>query len=597
MTLPLPLLPTGEPNFKNLRLDNAVYVDKTMYFPLLKQTSKFVFCARPRRFGKSLTVTALEAYYSGRNELFRGLTAENHMCSSDFVPRPVVRLDMSDVAGSDSKNNLQKTILDVLDEIAKHHNVQLRGVDSARAFLFLMKDVHRTTGKHIVVLIDEYDAPVINIVQREKSQNQIRLLNDTREIIRNFYSMIKSAAEHIDFVFITGVTKFSRMGIFSTLNNLIDISLEPDFGAFMGYTHDELKIYFKPFIDESSKILKLDENMVLNQIRDYYDGFSFDGVTRLYNPFSVLSFFSSKTKLFLNYWMKSGSNTLIRKFLKDQALTADQFQDMLVDVNFISDPGEIDSTPPEGFLYQSGYLTLRAKTDTTFTLDYPNLEVRKSFSTLFLQNLTPESSWSDIDSAGSELKQCLEAIDVPGMVDVFMRLFADISYQDHSQADRKPTNSVLENIIRKIGLFLTWGKQLKLSESLAELFRRKMGESFYRSVLHSALCIAGAKVTPERHVGLGRIDLLVVYGAVIYVIEIKMSEDAQGGEISAQVGMNQIVEKRYGRAFKNPVLISLAIGREERNVVACRFEINGEKSIIEIDNQGKPITVREVTQD
>jgi hypothetical protein len=585
--LELPLLPTGQPNFENLRLKNALYVDKTMYFPMLNKVSDFIFCARPRRFGKSLTVTALEAFYSGRNELFRGLAAEDYMCSSDFIPRPVVRLDMSDVAGSDSKENLQKTILDVLGEIAKHHNVQLRGVDSARAFLFLIKDVHRATGKKIIVLIDEYDAPVINIAQKEKSLNQKHLLDDTRDIMRNFYSMIKSAAEHIDFVFITGVTKFSRMSVFSTLNNLIDISLEPDFGAFMGYTHDELEIYFKPFIYESSKTLNLDENVLLNQIREYYDGFSFDGVTRLYNPFSVLSFFSSRTKMFLNYWMKSGSNTLIRKFLKDQALTADQFQGMVVDANFVSDPGEIDSTPPEGFLYQSGYLTLRAKTDSSFFLDYPNLEVRKSFSTLFLQNLAPESSWSGIDVVGTELKQCLEDLDVPGMLAVFIRLFADITYIDHSKADLNPKSGVLANIIRKVGLLLPWSKQRKLTESLAELFSKKMGESFYRSVLHSALCMSGATVTPERHVGLGRIDLLVDCGVHIYVIEVKMTKNTEDGETGALAGMSQIHERRYGLAFRDPVLVSLVIGRKERNIVACRYEINGSGSTIEIDDSGK----------
>jgi hypothetical protein len=593
----LPPLLTCQPNFENLRLKNAVYVDKTMYFPMLNKVNDFVFCARPRRFGKSLTVTALDAFYSGNREVFRGLAAEREMNSPEFIARPVIRMDMSDVAGSRNIGILEQKILGRLGVNARRHEVPLRGADSADAFLFLIEDVKNVKGKNIVILIDEYDAPVISVLQKPKSSFQRNLLSESREIMRNFYSKIKSAAEHIDFVFITGVTKFSRMAVFSSLNNLIDISLEPNFGAFMGYTQQELEKNFKPFIAEASNTLKISEKEVLEQIKTYYDGFSFDGETRLYNPFSVLSFFASARKGFLSYWMKSGSNTLIRNFLKDQAITADQFQGMVVDADFASDPGEIDSTPPEGFLYQSGYLTLRIRTDDSFTLDYPNLEVRKAFSSLFLQNLAPESSWSGIDAAGSELKQCLEAVDVPGMVDVFIRLFADISYEDHSKADRKPATGVLARIIRKVGLFLPWGKERKLSESLAELFRRKMGEGFYLSVLHSALSMAGAKVTPERHVGLGRIALLVDFGAVIYVIEVKMTDDTQGGEISALAGMSQIRERRYGRAFKNPVLVSLAIGREERNIVACRFEVDGKESSVEIHDPGNPAEVQGDSQD
>ncbi|MDR1040223.1 MAG: ATP-binding protein [Deltaproteobacteria bacterium] len=584
MTQQLPLLPTGEPNFENLRLENAVYVDKTMYFPLLKKTSKFIFCARPRRFGKSLTVTALDAFYSGHSNLFHGLAAENQINSPEFVPRPVIRVDMSDVGGSRNIGILEQKLMGRLGVNAERHEVTLRGADSADAFLFLIEDIKKANGRNIVVLIDEYDSPIISILQSDKYPIQRNFLAESREIMRNFYSKIKSAAEHIDFAFITGVTKFSRMGVFSSLNNLIDISLEPNFNAFMGYTHKELEENFKPFITEASETLKINENDLLVKLRDYYDGFSFDGQTRLYNPFSVLSFFASARKRFLNYWMKSGSNTFIRKFLKDQTLTADQFQGLVVDANFVSDPGEIDSTRPEGFLYQSGYLTLREQTDTSFTLDYPNFEVRTAFSALFLQNLAHESTWSDIDVAANELKQCLDDINVPGIVEIFMRLFADISYEDHSKAYRKPNISVLANIIRKIGLFLPWGKERKLSESLADLFRRRMGEGFYRSVLHSALNMAGAKVTPERHVGLGRIDLLVDCGTVIYVIELKMSEGAQDGEITALTGMKQILEKRYGRAFKNPVLVSLAIGRDERNIVACRFDIDGVESTVEISD-------------
>ncbi|MDR1041626.1 MAG: ATP-binding protein [Deltaproteobacteria bacterium] len=587
----LPELPLGWQGFEKLRLDKAVYIDKTRYLPMVRGAGRFVFCARPRRFGKSLTVSALDAFYSGRTELFRGLAVEKDMDSPGFVTRPVIRLDMKCVAGSRSIEILEKNFFECLGNIAKRHKVSLRGADSARAFLYLMKDVHETTGKTVVVLIDEYDAPVISIIQKEESA--IRdLLGVTRDVMSEFYSQIKSADEDIESVFITGVTKFSRMGVFSSLNNLIDVSIEPEFGTFMGYTQEELETNFMPFIAEGAHKLKMSEEILLTKIRDYYDGFSFDGESRLYNPFSVLLFF--KTYKFLNYWMVSGSNSLIRKFLKDKAITVDQFQGMTVGEDFASDPGEIDATPPEGFMYQSGYLTLRTASDNAYSLDYPNREVRSAISKLFLENLALASSWAGISTAGRELNLCLATADVPGMVDVLVRLFAGICYDDHLLANRDPKRGFLTDIIRKAGLILSFGKRRKLTESLAELLRKTMGEGFYRSVLHASLCMAGAKVIPETHVGLGRIDLLAECGIFTYVIELKMAKDANGGAKSAMVGISQIHERGYARAFKDPILVSVAIGRKERNIVACRFERDGQGKDVEIKDPGRPSVVSEI---
>ncbi|MDR1039382.1 MAG: AAA family ATPase [Deltaproteobacteria bacterium] len=245
-------LPTGQPDFGNLRGNNAVYVDKTAYFPMLKSVSDLVFCTRPRRFGKSLTVSALDAFCSGRNELFQGLAAERFMKSQAFVARPVIHLDMSEVAGSRSIGILEQNVFDILGEIAKRHNIPLRVADPAGAFLFLTKDIRRESDKKIVVLIDEYDAPVINIVQTEGSAEKKRLLDGTRETLSIFYSQIKAAAEHIELVFITGVTKLSRIGVFSMLNGLVDISIMPEFGEFMGNTQKELTDYFAPHIKETA---------------------------------------------------------------------------------------------------------------------------------------------------------------------------------------------------------------------------------------------------------------------------------------------------------------------------------------------------------
>ncbi|MDR1039933.1 MAG: ATP-binding protein [Deltaproteobacteria bacterium] len=599
----LPSLPVGESDFQNLRQEQQLYVDKTAYLPMLRKAGKFVFCSRPRRFGKSLTVSALDAFHSGRTELFQGLAAREHMESPLFVPRPVIRLDMSGPADSDSKALLEEEIMDLLGKNAKRHGVSVRGSSSAKAFSSLIEDVHEATGQTVVLLIDEYDAPIIKLIEREPLVYDEHLLAVTRKAIRAFYSKIKFAAAHIDFAFITGVTKFSGMGLFSLLNNLTDISLRRKFGSFMGYTQEEVESYFRPFLKIISNELGKGENEVLAEIREYYDGFSFDGTTRLYNPFSLLSFLGDMLDFpeteFTNYWMKSGSNTLVRKFLKDEALTAEQFQGMVVNRQFASDPGEIDKTSPAGFLYQAGYLTLRATSDNQYTLDYPNSEVRSAFSTLFLENIVPSSFWNSISGLGLELRRHLSKGDVPGIVGDMYRLFVGIIYTDHLDATRKPRGGNKgEGVQASAGTEVAVDedkdkdkdkdKERKQVAALVEKLLEQRGESFYRSVLHAALWTAGAKVTAEKRENLGRLDLEVDCGALTYVIELKIVKNARGGSAAAKAGMAQMLGKGYGLSSLRPIRVSLAIGKAERNIVACRFKGDGEETVVKIRGSEKP---------
>ncbi|MDR1081557.1 MAG: AAA family ATPase [Deltaproteobacteria bacterium] len=581
MNQSLPTLPIGNSLFNELRRENAVYVDKSMYLPELRKNGKFIFCARPRRFGKSLTVSALDAFYSGRQDLFRGLAAEKTMCSPDFVARPVIRLDMSHVAGSESKEILIKRLMRRLGENAVRHNVSLRGADYPDTFSCLLQDVHVTSGQEAVLLIDEYDAPVIRLIEKDKRLYDSKLLAVTRDVMQDFYTQIKAAAEHIELAFITGITKFSRMGVFSQLNGLNDISLLPQFGAFMGHTHEELKTCFAPFITDTASKLKMSEEKLLDKIRDYYDGFSFDGTEKLYNPFSVLSFFNAAE--FRYFWMGSGSNTLIRTFLRDKALTVDQFQGMEVNSEFASNPGEIDVTPPEGFLYQSGYLTLRRlEGEKEFILVYPNREVREAISRLFIQNVN--SGWGGTYEAGRKLSGCLASGDVPGIISVLRQLLASVCYYDHLDANRLPLVKILKKIIRKVtGADFIDDSDQKLSAALVEKLGRLKGENSYRSLVQACLWMAGAKTTPEKPESLGRLDLEAVCGRLTYVIELKMTEDAGGAAAAVRAGMDQIHARDYGRATENPILVSLAVGRAERNIVGCLFERDGQETAVEVE--------------
>jgi hypothetical protein len=403
--------------------------------------------------------------------------------------------------------------------------------------------------------------------------------------MRLFYSQIKSADKHIWFVFITGVTKFSRMGIFSPLNNLVDISIRPKFGAFMGYTQKELNRNFAPYLRRTARRLGMGKTELSAKIRDYYDGFSFDGLKRLYNPFSILYFLT--TKNFDNFWMMSGSNTLIRRFLSDKRITADQYQGKEVDRSFVMEPGEIDITPPEGFLYQAGYLTLRYKDPTRYVLELPNLEVRASLSALFLESRTPSSAWTDVVLAGRDLQRHLEAADVPGMVGVFSRLLSGIFYGDHADANRG-----FPDAVSRMGSCSRTSVRRSLRRP-----RRKPGKSPNRwdgssprrkARASTAPCCTPPygwprrKVTPEKGEGLGRLDLEAVYGDRTYVIELKMSTDAQGAGAAARDGLRQIRATGDGLASENPILVSLAISKEDRNIAACLYEIDGREAEVEI---------------
>ncbi|MDR1313227.1 MAG: ATP-binding protein [Deltaproteobacteria bacterium] len=577
MAQDLPVLPVGWTDFEELRQKNAVYVDKTMYFPKVIEKGKFVFCARPRRFGKSLTLSAFDAFCSGRADLFRGLAVEKDMLSPDFIPRPVIRLNMLDVENSGNKEILAEKILDCLGRNADRHNILLRGADYSNAFSCLIYDIRKESGKKVVLLIDEYDAPVINLSAKEKSAYDAKLLADTRDAIGSFYTAIKARADDIEFAFITGIIKFSGMGVFSKLNNLVDISLDSEFAAFMGYTKQELKSNFSYFIGNTARKLRLSEKRLLKQIRDYYDGFSFDGKKKLYNPFSILSFFNLSK--FRKYWMLSGSDGLIKKFLRDAALTVDQFEGMVVYDDFASNPGDIQITSPQGFLYQAGYLTLRYRSGDSFCLEYPNLEVRQAISSLFLSNLI--LSWDKGGESGEKLGKLLAARDVPGMVELFWCLYSEICYDDHAEADREPKPESFERDVSDAFDFdLSVDELQRRAWDLAGKIKRKIGEGFYRSVLHAALWAAGAKVTPEKHEFLGRPDLEVVCGDLTYVIELKMADDARSGSEAAWAGMSQIRKQKYGRASGTPVRVSIAIGRNERNIVACLFAIDGREMCV-----------------
>jgi hypothetical protein len=412
--------------------------------------------------------------------------------------------------------------------------------------------VAKKTAKKVVLLIDEYDAPVIDLLQEIDMDRDKEILKKTRNVMRKFYSQIKPADASLHFVFITGVTKFSRMGVFSTLNNIKDISLDSSFGALMGLTQEELEQNLAPFFSGAAKTLKMTEKELLEKVKQYYDGFSFDGETMLYNPFSTLNFFGDKK--FANYWMESGSNSLIRNYLRDRELTVEQFSGLEVDSNFAREPGEIDNTPAEGFLYQAGYLSLRKTEGDAYLLDYPNFEVRSSMYRLFM-DLMLSNSDEGIMRLGIDLKRHLDTGDLPMVVDNFRRMYRGIHNKDHSKASSK----------------------INSADGFAEFIRQTQGEYFYNATLASYLIGCGIFVKPEGPGSIGFSDLEVIYKNKVYVLELKVAGPLKDAAAVAERGLKQIQEKGYGRQYaSNPVCISLSVSTEIRNIAACACETGGK---------------------
>ena len=306
-------LPIGVQDFVRLRQDNLLYVDKTARLLDLIQNGQRYFLSRPRRFGKSLTLSTLDAMFSGRAELFKGLAAEEWVSRQAKNPSPVLRFDMSSLGSYSNSEELNSSIIRRLEDVIEDNGLQLRTERTSNEMLHqIIRALYKKRGR-LVVLVDEYDKPILDNI------NDLNQANEMREVLRSFYTTLKSCDEYLRFILLTGISKFSKAGVFSALNNLADISMLKKYGDIVGYTQEELDKNFIEYLDTSSKSMNLTRNELREKIKHYYDGFCFDGKNRLYNPFSLLNFFIDDK--FGNYWYKSGSPTFIVKYMKERAIS------------------------------------------------------------------------------------------------------------------------------------------------------------------------------------------------------------------------------------------------------------------------------------
>ncbi|GHV33979.1 ATPase AAA [Synergistales bacterium] len=526
-------LPIGIQTFDDIRNDGYLYVDKTKYLIDLIDRGKVYFLSRPRRFGKSLTVSTFDALFSGKKELFKGLAAEEFFERPDYRTYPVVRLDMSNVTMNMGIGSLISSMMDRMKGNAEGLGVKISEVSPGEAFFSLLQQTSEKYNTRVVVLVDEYDSPILtNIDSPDK-------IEEAREILRDIYKRIKTGEQYIHFVFITGISKFSKVGVFSSLNNLRDISMSDDYASMLGYTEEELLVVFGDHIEDIARRMEIPKEELLSQIRAYYDGFSFNGETMLYNPFSTLCFLSDRK--FSNYWFESGTPAFIARYMKDKKLTVEQFRGYEVPYDFASCPGDIETATASSFLYQSGYLSLRPGGLDDFSLDYPNHEVLTAMSSLLIGNIF--GSHEAFSSARISFRESIVNGDAEGVQGEFNKLLSKIPYDDYAKT--------AEYAVRRGGDAREW---------------------IYRSTILSYIYGVGLDVEAEVHGSKGRADMVVKFRGHIWVMEFKMTKHFASAAECAGAALAQIKEKGYADSFDEAVLLGLAIDDDLRKITEIRAD-------------------------
>jgi Predicted AAA-ATPase/PD-(D/E)XK nuclease superfamily len=481
----LPNLPIGQQYFASIRKDNGVYVDKTEYiYKMCHPLDRAYFLSRPRRFGKSLTLDTINELFSGNRALFQGLWIEDKWDWSQTYP--IIRLSLDAIGHEMGLNN---ALLIELKGIAAKFKLKLTSKTSGLAFRELIDKIVDKTGKKVVILIDEYDKPIVDYID----PYNLEKANKQRELLKQFFSILKNASNHIRFLLITGVSKFSKVAIFSDLNHLIDLTLHKDYASLCGYTQTELEQNFASY-------LKVMPEGTLEKMRLWYNGYSWDGKTFVYNPFSVLNFFDSRT--YSNFWFSTGTPTFLIKLMRkrfEYKLQETEVSDLVLE-SFILE--EFDELDLKSLLLQTGYLTIKRITEEgTFILNYPNQEVRRAFGQFLLSEYTHTR------------------VTVPYGTDILRAL----------------DNNNVERVIEVIN---------SLVQAVPDQNYIKDQEKFFQAIIHLIFTMIGSDVRSEVHTPIGQIDTVVITTHRIFLFEFKLNE-------TAAAAIKSIKDRNYADSLRH----------------------------------------------
>ncbi|MCY3869550.1 MAG: ATP-binding protein [Gemmatimonadetes bacterium] len=503
-------LPIGIQTFREMREENYYYVDKTPYIRRMIDEGKHYFLSRPRRFGKSLFLDTLKELFEGNEPLFEGLHIHDHWDWS--VRYPVIRLSFGR-GNFKEPGYLQTNLMAQLDAVERREGIKSDYTTAPERFAYLIEALHDRAGQPVAVLVDEYDKPILDALEVPE------VARANRDFLRGLYATIKDSDAYIKFTFLTGVSKFSKVSLFSGLNNLTDITIDPHYSALCGYTEEDLDTVFAP------ELPGLDRD----QIREWYNGYSWRGEEKVYNPFDILLLFRNRE--FRAYWFETGTPTFLVNTLVDRGVSSIDLDDMLGSDELLS-TFDVDDIATQALLFQTGYQTIHQTEPrgslTYYRLGYPNQEVRQSLNRSLLNHLTGNPTQQAEHIA--RLYDLLLVNDFAGLENLFKAFFASIPYQWH-------TNNDIANY-----------------------------EGYYASVFYSYFASVGLDIVVEDSSSQGRLDMAVRFNGNVYLFEFKVVELAPEG-----TAMAQLKQKRYADKYRNrgePIhLIAVEFSRETRNLV------------------------------
>ena len=505
----IPKYPVGIQNFEDLRKAGYCYVDKTALVYRLVEDGKYYFLSRPRRFGKSLLLSTLEAYFEGKKELFRGLAIEQ--LEQDWTAYPVLHLDLN-ARKYDSPEALKAILNQYLESWEAIYGDEKKNRAPEERFAYLIEKTYQTNRQKVVVLIDEYDKPMLQAIGNEDLQTEYR------NTLKAFYGVLKSCDKYLRFALLTGVTKFSKISVFSDLNNLEDISLQADYNNLCGITENELLKVFPKGIQELADRNNMTYPEACQRLKEWYDGYHFSGKGEdIYNPFSLLN--ALKSREFGSYWFETGTPTFLVELLKRNHYDLHRLTREMATADSLNGIDTMEENPVP-ILYQSGYLTIKDYNGRfkSYTLGFPNQEVEEGFVRFLLPR------YANLPTADSAFEIIHFVSDVEhGQVDAFMKrlqsFFADCPYE--------------------------------LARDL---------ERHYQNVLFIAFKLLGFYTQAEYHTSEGRVDLVVQTQDYIYVMEFKL-------EGTAEEALRQINEKHYAQPFATDSRKLIKIGVNFSNAI------------------------------
>ncbi len=508
-------LPIGIQTFQDIRNENYVYVDKTAIALKLIENGRYYFLSRPRRFGKSLFLDTLQDIFQGKKDLFTDLAIYNQWDWKTTYAVIKISFGAGVHHGKNAQDALDRTIISILKHNQKRLKLSCENITDARDYFAELIEVAYDKYGKVVILIDEYDKPILdNITHKDTA----RIMRDR---LQNIYSVIKDSDRYIKFVFITGVSKFSKVNLFSGLNNLNDITLNPHYATICGYTHQDLETTFKQHL----------QGVDMELLKDWYNGYNYLG-DKVYNPFDILLFISNGAEYFDNYWWSTGNPSFLLKLLKEKTWYIPEMENYIASSATL-DAFDIDHIDLIALLWQTGYLTIKEKRSTSFGSSYllttPNREIQTSLNVLFISYLTTQTS--ETLQFQQRLHDTLQQADLKGLEGSIKRLFASIPYNNF-------TNNKIENY-----------------------------EGYYASVMYAYLASLGFELIAEDTTNHSRIDLTLKLSDKIYIFEIK-AVDKPTATALAQIEEREYFLKYQGE--KTVYTVGIEFCKKQRNI--CLFE-------------------------